>query len=116
MQAKLDIVQKFEGFLHAGEGMEAKPRLSGDGSSMVFVVKYFRTSQATFFRLSHRVLQVNFFDHSKLIFGEEGRMITFVDQDKRSIRFPQTISRVQLSSTITRKLQYVSDLFASMMT
>lgn len=109
---KLEIMQKFVGFLHApSASLSAK---SGNGDDLIFVVKFFRTSQATFFRLSHRILQVNFFDHCKLIFSDEGNTISFLDQEKRCLVFPMSISRVHLPSAITSKLQYVSDIFSNM--
>lgn len=140
IQSKLEIMQKFEGFLGSGSsGGGSGSGVTGTGASasalphypstsnhtsptpapapseLVFIVKYFRTSQATFFRFSHRILQVNFFDHVKLIFSQEGREITFIDAERRCLRFDWRISRIHLPSGITGKLQYVSDLFSSMM-
>lgn len=110
---KLELMMKFDGFLQAPAMNSATPH-SNTGSDLLFVVKFFRTSKATFFRLSHRNLQVNFFDHCKLIFSEEGRTIFFLDQEKRCLAFPISISRVHLPSGITSKLQYVSDIFDNM--
>ena len=110
---KLELMMKFDGFLQAPPMNIASP-CSHAGSDLLFVVKFFRTSKATFFRLSHRILQVNFFDHCKLIFSNEGRTIFFIDQEKRCLVFPGSISRVHLPSSITSKLQYVSDIFENM--
>lgn len=110
---KLEIMLKFDGFLHAPTS-SSNHLSSNENGELLFVVKFFRTSQATFFRLSHRILQVNFFDHCKLIFSEEGRIISFIDQEKRCLVFPMSISRVHLPSAITGKLQYVSDIFNNM--
>jgi hypothetical protein len=115
VRQKLEIMLKFDGFLQAPPSFSNHSSLNEGNNELVFVVKFFRTSQATFFRLSHRVLQVNFFDHCKLIFCDEGRMISFIDQEKRCLIFPFSISRVHLSSAITSKLQYVADIFNNMM-
>lgn len=110
VRQKLEIMLKFVGFLQA----PSLSTRSNDHCDLLFVVKFFRTSQATFFRLSHRILQVNFFDHCKLIFSDEGNIITFLDQEKCCLVFPMSTSRVHLSSAITSKLQYVSDIFSNM--
>lgn len=115
VRQKLEIMLKFDGFLQAPPSFSNHSSSNEGNNELVFVVKFFRTSQATFFRLSHRVLQVNFFDHCKLIFCDEGRMISFIDQEKRCLIFPFSISRVHLSSAITSKLQYVADIFNNMM-
>lgn len=110
IRQKLEIMLKFDSFLQAPS--VASPNLTeGD---LLFVVKFFRTSQATFFRLSHRILQVNFFDHCKLIFSGEGRIIHFLDQEKKCLVFPSSVSRIHLPSAISSKLQYVSDIFKNM--
>lgn len=110
---KLELMSKFDGFLHAPAAGPGTPHYNV-GGDLLFVVKFFRTSKATFFRLSHRILQVNFFDHCKLIFSDEGRTIFFIDQEKRCLTFPVSISRVHLPSGITSKLQYVSEVFENM--
>lgn len=112
---KLDIMFKFDGFLQVPSSFSNHTTPHDNNSELIFVVKFFRTSQATFFRLSHRVLQVNFFDHCKLIFCDEGRIISFIDQEKRCLIFPFSISRVHLPSAISSKLQYVADIFNNMM-
>jgi polo-like kinase 1 len=110
IRQKLDIMQKFNGFLQSSSSANNMH----ESNDLFFLVKFFRTSQATFFRLSHRILQVNFFDHCKLIFSEDGRLITFLDQEKRCLIFPCSISRIHLPSAITCKLQYVADIFYGM--
>lgn len=109
VRQKLEIMLKFDGFLQAPSTVQNVAE--GD---LLFVVKFFRTSQATFFRLSHRILQVNFFDHCKLIFSDEGRLIHFLDQEKKCLAFPSSVSRIHLPSAISSKLQYVSDIFKNM--
>lgn len=115
IRSKLEIMQKFEGFLFPRSPLAEATTPQASTPSLVFLVKYFRTGQATFFRLSHRVLQINFFDHCKLLFGEEGALMVFIDAERRCFHFPSDISRIQLSSNISSRLQYVCDFFASML-
>ena len=53
-------------------------------------------------------------DNKKILVREEGRFISFIDQEKRCLLFPASISRVHLTSAITSKLQYVSEIFSNM--
>ncbi|TCD67323.1 Cell cycle serine/threonine-protein kinase cdc5/MSD2 [Steccherinum ochraceum] len=48
---------------------------------MVFVQRYLRMKHVILFKLSHDVLQFNFYDHSKLIFSSEGLVVTHIDKD-----------------------------------
>lgn len=110
---KLELMLKFDGFLQVPTMNSGAVPDYADGD-LLFVVKFFRTSKATFFRLSHRILQINFFDHCKLIFSQEGKVIYYLDQEKRCLVFPISISRVNLPSSISSKLKYVCDIFDNM--
>lgn len=50
---------------------------------MDFLVKYMRTKHAIMFRLTNRIVQINFFDHSKLILSKDGLVVTFIDRDRQ---------------------------------
>jgi len=47
-----------------------------------FLTKYLRTKRAVIFRLSNKVVQVNFFDHTKLMFSGDGDIVSFVDRNR----------------------------------
>jgi len=47
-----------------------------------FLTKYLRTKRAVIFRLSNKVVQVNFFDHTKLMFSGDGNVVSFVDRNR----------------------------------
>jgi len=47
-----------------------------------FLTKYLRTKRAVIFRLSNKVVQVNFFDHTKLMFSGDGNIVSFVDRNR----------------------------------
>ncbi|KAF9517451.1 hypothetical protein BS47DRAFT_1326163 [Hydnum rufescens UP504] len=52
----------------------------GRTSDLVFVHKYLRMKHVILFKLSHDVLQFNFFDHTKIIFSSGGLYITYIDK------------------------------------
>ncbi|CAG8687985.1 31675_t:CDS:10, partial [Racocetra persica] len=79
-------------------------------NNMEFLTKYKRTPHAVLFRLSNRLVQVNFFDHEKIILSEEGRVITYIDE-ARGIN-THTISEILKGDHATEKnrLKYVKDV------
>lgn len=109
IRSRLKILQRLEGLLSTNS-----IAINAADEEPVFLIKFFKSAEATFYRLSNRVLQVNFYDNCRLIFSGEGGVITFVDQEKRCLSFRSDTSRTHLSSLITRKLQYVHDVMASM--
>lgn len=48
----------------------------------VFLVKYLRTKNGVLFRLSNGTLQLNLFDHTKLILEDMGEKVTFIDRER----------------------------------
>ncbi|KAF8068666.1 kinase-like domain-containing protein [Lyophyllum atratum] len=59
---------------------------------MEWVQKYLRMKHVIVFKLSHDILQFNFFDHSKLILSSHGLLITHIDKDYKMTRW--TLSEV----------------------
>ncbi|KAI9139727.1 kinase-like domain-containing protein [Paraphysoderma sedebokerense] len=47
-----------------------------------FLTKYVRTKHAVVFRLSNSIIQINFFDHTKLILSHEGKLVTYINRQR----------------------------------
>ena len=45
-----------------------------------FVHKFLRMKHVIVFKLSHDVLQFNFYDHSKIVLSAHGRRVTYIDR------------------------------------
>ncbi|PPQ83030.1 hypothetical protein CVT26_012074 [Gymnopilus dilepis] len=54
---------------------------------MEWVQKYLRMKHVIVFKLSHDVLQFNFYDHSKLILSSQGLLITHIDKHYKMTRW-----------------------------
>ncbi|KAF0520515.1 Pkinase-domain-containing protein [Gigaspora margarita] len=113
LNKKLYLLQNFRNYMN-----EVLPKISPTYTfvdknrthNMEFLTKYKRTPHAVLFRLSNRLLQVNFFDHEKIILSEEGRVITYIDE-ARGIN-THTISEILRGDYATEKnrLKYVKDV------
>ncbi len=55
---------------------------AGGQSALPFVRKWIRTKHAIVFRLGSNVVQLNFFDHTKLILNTPAGLVTFIDKAK----------------------------------
>jgi len=54
---------------------------------MAFVQKYLRIKNVILFKMSHDVLQFNFYDHSKVILSSRGLHVTHIDKDSQMSRW-----------------------------
>lgn len=68
----------------------------GRSKGMEWVQKYLRMKRVIVFKLSHDVLQFNFYDHSKLILSSHGLAITHIDKNYKMTRW--TLSEVMAMS------------------
>jgi polo-like kinase 1 len=57
--------------------MQASANTSGGG---VYVKKWMRTKHAIMFRLSNKIVQVNFQDHTEILLNSENRLVTYVNK------------------------------------
>jgi polo-like kinase 1 len=46
----------------------------------VYVKKWMRTKHAIMFRLSNKIVQVNFQDHTEILLNSENRFVTYVNK------------------------------------
>ncbi|KII87666.1 hypothetical protein PLICRDRAFT_162447 [Plicaturopsis crispa FD-325 SS-3] len=57
---------------------------------MDFVQKYLRMKHVIVFKMSHDVLQFNFYDHSKVILSSQGLLVTHIDKNYKMTRWTLT--------------------------
>jgi polo-like kinase 1 len=50
------------------------------GGPIVYVKKWMRTKHAIMFRLSNKIVQVSFQDHTEILLNSESRLVTYVNK------------------------------------
>lgn len=99
LKSKVYLLKHFEGYIMG--------KLYGDyeytfldsqrTKGMQFVQKYLRMKHVIVFKLSHDVLQFNFYDHSKIILSAQGLAIAHIDKN-------YVLTRWTLSQVMARAL------------
>ncbi|KAH9970178.1 kinase-like domain-containing protein [Lactifluus volemus] len=99
LKSKVYLLKHFEGYIMG--------KLYGDydytfldlqrTKGMQFVQKYLRMKHVIVFKLSHDVLQFNFYDHSKIILSTQGLAIAHIDKN-------YVLTRWTLSQVMARAL------------
>lgn len=79
---------------------------------VVFLRKWLRTKHAMFFRLSNRVTQVNFFDHTKVILFQGGLSVLFINAQREhtSIFLPTELDSCPEKAELIHRLKYIRDI------
>ncbi|CAE6463451.1 unnamed protein product [Rhizoctonia solani] len=97
LKSKVYLLRHFEKYMM--ERLYGDPEYAFEDlertKGMDFVQKYLRMKHVIVFKMSHEVLQFNFYDHSKLILGSQGHSITHIDKH-------YTITHYTLSGVMKR--------------
>lgn len=94
LQKKITLLQHFRSYLETNstkdggvsnnknEDVEMKDEREAGASQNggVYVKKWMRTKHAIMFRLSNKIVQVNFQDHTEILLNSENRLVTYVNK------------------------------------
>ncbi|KXS15147.1 Pkinase-domain-containing protein [Gonapodya prolifera JEL478] len=87
LQKKVTLLQQFREYMkeHLSKHTPSYCYTEKQSFNMEFLTNHVRSKHAVLFRLSNRIVQVSFFDHTKVILSEEGRVMTFIGRDRQPI-------------------------------
>ena len=84
--------------------------------NFVYVKKWMRTKHAIMFRLSNKIVQVCFQDHTEIILSSESRVVTYVNKKQERLTYPLSNALESNNSEMTKRLKYTKDILTHMLT
>ncbi|TFY65776.1 hypothetical protein EVG20_g5313 [Dentipellis fragilis] len=100
LKSKVYLLKHFERYImdrlfgESGYTFEDLHRTKG----MDFVQKYLRMKHVIVFKMSHDILQFNFYDHSKIVLSSNGLVVTSIDKNYKMTRW--TLSKIMAQSLL----------------
>jgi len=86
------------------------------GFNFVYVKKWMRTRHAIMFRLSNKIVQVCFQDHTEIILSSESRVVTYVNKKGERLTYPLSNALESNNAEMTKRLKYTKDILTHMLT
>jgi polo-like kinase 1 len=80
-----------------------------------YVKKWMRTRHAIMFRLSNKIVQVCFQDHTEIILSSESRIVTYVNKKGERSRYPLSTALENSNLEMTKRLKYTKDILTHML-
>eukprot|EP00347_Sterkiella_histriomuscorum_P006501 403352526 len=80
----------------------------------IYVKKWMRTRHAIMFRLSNKIVQVNFQDHTEIILCSESRLVTYVNKKGERQTFSLQIALESTNQEMSKRLKYTKDILSHM--
>ena len=119
LQKKVTLLEHFRGYL---EGEKRTEPVVADSEppkrklqDIVYVKKWMRTRHAIMFRLSNKIVQVNFQDHTEIVLSSETRMVTYVDKKGERLTYPLASALESANLEMSKRLKYTKDILTHML-
>ena len=85
-------------------------------NNFIYVKKWMRTKHAIMFRLSNKIVQVCFQDHTEIILSSESRVVTYVNKKSERSTYPLASALESNNYEMTKRLKYTKDILTHMLT
>jgi polo-like kinase 1 len=117
LQKKITLLQHFRSYLEVNQQPSSgTPKASSlPVGSPVYVKKWMRTKHAIMFRLSNKIVQVNFQDHTEILLNSESRLVTYVDKKGERHTLPLNHALESNNAEMTKRLKYTKDILTHML-
>jgi len=117
LQKKVTLLQHFKSYLEGESNKEAQPNdeESGQGPSGVYVKKWMKTKHAIMFRLSNKIVQVNFTDKTEIILSSENKIVTYVNKKGERSNYPLATALESSNSEMAKRLKYTKEILTHML-
>ena len=129
LQKKVTLLQHFKNYLEGensnnnntnketpkeGENKNEKEKETPD-KPFTYVKKWMRTRHAIMFRLSNKIVQVCFQDHTEIILSSESRIVTYVNKKSERSTYPLSTALENSNYEMTKRLKYTKDILTHML-
>ena len=128
LQKKVTLLQHFRSYLEGNGSQKDTPieanavispsateEVVKSGGTPIYVKKWMRTRHAIMFRLSNKIVQVNFQDHTEIILCSESRMVTYVNKKGERQTYSLQNALESTNQEMTKRLRYTKDILTHML-
>lgn len=82
---------------------------------LIYLKKWMKTRHAILFRLSNKIVQVNFTDKTEVILSSELKMLTYVNKKQERSHYPLATALESTNQEMTKRLKYTKEILAHML-
>ncbi len=118
LQKKVTLLQHFRSYL---EAEIPRPSTEGDTrpkrglETAIYVKKWLKTKHAIMFRLSNKIVQVNFQDATEIILSSESKVVTYVNKKGEKQSYPLSSALESTNAEMAKRLRYTKEILTRML-
>jgi polo-like kinase 1 len=120
LQKKITLLQHFRSYL---EGVKtaisnydenAEQYKSGELQN-IYLKKWMKTRHAIMFRLSNKIVQVDFQDKTQIVLSSESKLVTYVNKKGETSQYPIATALDSDNAEMAKRLKYTKDILTHML-
>jgi len=116
LQKKVTLLQHFKSYLEGdAKDIQASEEDSGQKFANVYVKKWMKTKHAIMFRLSNKIVQVNFTDKTEIILSSENKIVTYVNKKQERSHYPLATALESSNNEMAKRLKYTKEILTHML-
>lgn len=123
LHKKVTLLQHFRSYLEGDRaaptkpvpGAEALPIPGGKSSHLTHLKKWMRTRHAIMFRLSNKLVQVDFQDETRIKLSSESKMVTYTDKKGNVSSISITVAFECNNPEMQKRLKYTKEILTHML-
>lgn len=122
LHKKVTLLQHFRSYL---EGVRTQPSTPVDNAEplpaqkkadhLVYLKKWMKTRHAIMFRLSNKIVQVDFQDKTQIILSSESRLVTYVNKKGDKSEYPIATALESDNAEMAKRLKYTKEILTHML-
>jgi polo-like kinase 1 len=122
LHKKVTLLQHFRSYL---EGARTQPSTPVDNAeplpaqkkseNLVYLKKWMKTRHAIMFRLSNKIVQVDFQDKTQIILSSESRLVTYVNKKGEKSEYPIATALESENAEMAKRLKYTKEILTHML-
>jgi len=113
LQKKVTLLQHFRNYLYADYKVDFD-KDSADGG-YCYVKKWMKTKHAIMFRLSNKIVQVNFTDKTEIILSSEQKLVTYINLKGERSEYPLATALDSKNAEMAKRLKYTKEILTHML-
>jgi len=118
LQKKVTLLHHFKSFLEGESGANGTNPTEEEKNTednAVYVKKWMKTRHAIMFRLSNKIVQVNFTDKTEVILSSENKLVTYVNKKGERSHYPLATALDSNNAEMAKRLKYTKEILTHML-
>lgn len=117
---KMTLVQNFRTYLQGGKTQTYEPsekveQYKHKEVAQIYQKKWMKTRHAIMFRLSNKIVQVDFQDKTKIVLSSESKLVTYVNKKGETSQYPIATALESDNPEMAKRLKYTKDILTHML-